>query len=98
VLFLSGDRHFSELLRVERPGMYPLYEFTSSPLTAGPFRDLPAEERENPEAVSGTIVTERSFGMLRFSGPRKDRAVTLEAYASDGRLLWQRRIAAAELR
>ena len=98
VLFLSGDRHFSELLRVERPGMYPLYEFTSSPLTAGPFRDLPAEERDNPEAVPGTIVTERSFGMLRFSGPRKDRAVTLEAYASDGRLLWQRRIAAAELR
>jgi alkaline phosphatase D len=98
VLFLSGDRHFSELLRIERPGMYPLYEFTSSPLTAGPFRDLPADERENPEAVAGTIVTERSFGMLRFSGPRKDRAVTLEAYASDGRLLWQRRIAAAELR
>ena len=98
VLFLSGDRHFSELLRVERPGMYPLYEFTSSPLTAGVFRDLPADERENPEAVTGTIVTERSFGMLRFSGPRKERAVTLEAYAADGRLLWQRRIAAAELR
>jgi alkaline phosphatase D len=98
VLFLSGDRHFSELLRVERPGTYPLYEFTSSPLTAGAFRDLPADERENPEAVPGTILTERSFGMLRFSGPRKDRAVTLEAYASDGRLLWQRRIAAAELR
>jgi alkaline phosphatase D len=98
VLFLSGDRHFSQLLRVERPGMYPLYEFTSSPLTAGAFRDPPADERENPEAVAGTIVTERSFGMLRFSGPRKDRAVTLEAYAADGRPLWQRRIGAAELR
>ncbi|HTO51173.1 MAG TPA: alkaline phosphatase D family protein [Burkholderiales bacterium] len=98
VLFLSGDRHFSQLLRVERPGMYPIHEFTSSPLTAGPFRDLPADERANPEVVPGTIVTERSFGMLRFSGPRKDRAVTLEAYASDGRLLWQRRLAAAELR
>jgi alkaline phosphatase D len=98
VLFLSGDRHFSELLRVERPGTYPIYEFTSSPLTAGPFRELPADERENPEAVAGTIVTERSFGMLRFSGPRKERSVTLEAYAADGRLLWQRRIAAAELR
>ena len=98
VLFLSGDRHFSELLRIERPGTYPLYEFTSSPLTAGPFRDLPADERENPEAVAGTIVTERSFGMLRFAGARKERSVTFEAYAADGRLLWQRRIAAAELR
>ena len=98
MLFLSGDRHFSQLLRIERPSIYPIYEFTSSPLTAGVFRDLPAEERENPEVVQGTIVTERSFGMLRFSGARNDRAVTLEAYASDGRLLWQRRLAAAELR
>jgi len=98
VLFLSGDRHFAELLRRERPGTYPLYEFTSSPLTARPFRNLPAEERENPDAVPDTIVTDRNFGMLRFAGARGDRSVTLEAYAADGRLLWQRRIAAAELR
>jgi len=98
VLFLSGDRHFAELLRRERPGTYPLYEFTSSPLTARPFRNLPAEERENPELVPETIVTERNFGMLRFAGARGDRSVTLEVHASDGRLLWQRRIGAAELR
>ncbi len=98
VLFLSGDRHFAELLRRERPGTYPLYEFTSSPLTARPFRNLPAEERENPDVVPETIVAERNFGMLRFAGARGDRSVTLEAYAADGRLLWQRRIAAAELR
>ena len=98
VLFLSGDRHFTELLRLERPGTYALHEFTSSPLTAGPFREAPAEEREHPSLVPGTFVTERSFGMLRFAGPRRERTVTLEAYGSDGRLLWQHRIAAAELR
>jgi alkaline phosphatase D len=98
VLFLSGDRHFAELLRRERPGTYPLYEFTSSPLTARPFRNVPAEERENPELVPETLVTERNFGMLRFAGARGDRSLTLEVYASDGRLLWQRRIGAAELR
>ena len=32
VLFLSGDRHFSELSRLERPGSYPLHDFTVSPL------------------------------------------------------------------
>ena len=98
VLFLSGDRHLGGLWRIERPGAYPLYEFTSSPLTAGPFTNPPQEERDNPQLVPGTLVTQRNFGMLRVSGPRADRAVTLEAYASDGRLLWQRRIAAAELR
>ncbi len=98
VLFVSGDRHFAALLRHERPGTYPLYEFTSSPLTARPFRNLPAEERENPQAVPDTVVTERNFGLLRFAGARGERTVTLELYGADGQLRWQRRIAAAELR
>jgi alkaline phosphatase D len=98
VLFITGDRHFSELLRIERAGTYPLYEFTSSPLTAGPFVNLPREERENPAVVPGTIVTERSFGLLRFAGSRDNRTVTLESYAADGTLLWRQPIAAAELR
>ena len=38
VMFASGDRHFTELLRIERPGAYPLFEFTSSPLTSRPGR------------------------------------------------------------
>jgi len=98
LLFLSGDRHFSELLRIERSGIYPLYEFSSSPLTSRPFVNLSAAERANPEAVPSTIVTERSFGMLRFAGARNARTVALEAYSTSGELLWQRRIAAAELR
>jgi alkaline phosphatase D len=98
VVFLSGDRHLGGLWRIERPGAYPLYEFTSSPLTAGPFSNPSAEERENPELVPGTLVNQRNFGMLRVSGPRAERALTLEAYDAGGKLLWQRRIAAAELR
>lgn len=98
VVFLSGDRHLGGLWRVERPGAYPLYEFTSSPLTAGAYGSPPAEERENPELVPGTLVTQRNFGMLRVSGPRAERVLTLEAYDASGTLLWQRPISAAELR
>jgi alkaline phosphatase D len=98
VVFLSGDRHFGGLWRIERPGTYPLYEFTSSPLTAGPVANLSQEERENPDLVPGTLITQRNFGMLRLSGPHNQRVLTLEAYASDGKLLWQRPIPAAELR
>jgi alkaline phosphatase D len=98
VVFLSGDRHIGGLWRIERPGTYPLYEFTSSPLTAGPVANPAQEERENPDLVPGTLVTQRNFGLLRVSGPRNERVLTLEAYASDGKLLWQRAIAAAELR
>ena len=45
VVFLTGDRHHTELIRLQPEGFYPLYDFTSSPLTAGaatPGRRRPA--------------------------------------------------------
>jgi len=98
VVFLSGDRHYSSLLRVERTGSYPIYEFTASPLTSGVFGNLSEGERTNPDLVAGTLVLERNFGMLRFTGPRGERVLTLESYDWDGKRLWQHAITARELR
>lgn len=98
VVFLSGDRHFSELLRLPREGTYPLYEFTSSPLTAGAFANPDGLERSNPDLVPDTLVTQRSFGMVRLAGPKGNRTLTFEAYDGDGILLWSRAVGAAELR
>ena len=41
VLFISGDRHWAELSRLERPGDYPIYELTSSALTQKHARGTP---------------------------------------------------------
>ena len=98
VVFLSGDRHFGSLLRIPRPGTYPLFEFTSSPLTAGVFTNPPESERANPDLVAGTLVLERNFGMLRFAGPGGARTLTLEAYDWNGALRWRHILPAAELR
>ena len=98
VVFLSGDLHFSELLRLPREGTYPLYEFTSSPLTAGAFANPDGLERSNPDLVPDTLVTQRSFGMVRLAGPKGNRTLTFEAYDGDGVLLWSRAFGAAELR
>lgn len=98
VVFLSGDRHFSQLLRLERPGTYPLHEFTSSPLTGGVATNPGDSERANPDLVDGTLLTQRSFGMLRLSGPKAARVLALEAYDAAGRLLWRRELKTAELR
>jgi len=98
VIFLSGDRHFGELLRIERPGAYPLYEFTSSPLTSRAYANPDAAERENPDLVAGTLQGRRQFGLIRVSGPGSDRRIALEAYDSDGALLWRHEISANELR
>jgi len=96
LVFLSGDRHYSELLRVERPGAYPLYEFTSSPLTSRPAN--PPGERDNPDLVAGTYASQRQFGMIRLTGPGDDRTITLESYDERGALLWHQQVKARDLR
>jgi alkaline phosphatase D len=98
LIFLSGDRHFGELLRIDRTGAYPLYEFTSSPLTSRPWEKPSAAERENAQVVAGTLFGRRQFGLIRISGPGSDRRVALESYDSTGTLLWRHELRASELR
>ena len=97
VVFLSGDRHFSELLKVERPNNYPLYEFTSSPLTSGAGNDL-GSEADSPLRVAGTsVLGKRNFGILEVSGPRKERVLKMQTYDAKGELLWEYVIQRSEL-
>jgi alkaline phosphatase D len=98
LVFLSGDRHFTELLKVDRPGAYPLYEFTSSPLTSGPWENPEANERNNPQVVPGTLVGKRQFGLIRITGPGDDRRIALESYDASGSLLWRHELRARDLR
>jgi alkaline phosphatase D len=98
VVFLSGDRHFGELLKIERPGAYPLYELTSSPLTSRPPARVERADRENRDVVPGTLVAKRQFGVVRVSGPADDRRIAFEARDSDGALLWRHAVSASELR
>lgn len=64
VLFLSGDRHASEVIRWPEPFPYPLYEITSSPLAAGLYP--PVADSEAPERLPGTSVGKENFGLLDF--------------------------------
>lgn len=97
VVFLSGDRHYSELLRRTDPGMYPLYDFTSSSLTAGFAKPAP-NENENPSRIPGTLVVEKhNFGVLEFSGPKGERVLTMRCIDSTGREQWKQEIKATEL-
>lgn len=94
VLFLSGDVHHVELNKIVLPDFYPLYDFTSSSLTAGLYRP----NQTNPALVPGTLVDDtHAFGLLRFAGPRTERRVTLECYDKEGKKRWQHEIAAKEL-
>ena len=94
VLFVSGDRHHTELTKKDREGTYPLYDLTVSPLTssASNFKE------ENPLRVPGTLVNERNFATLEFSGPRTDQQVKMSVFNVNGNLIWERTIKAGELK
>jgi alkaline phosphatase D len=94
VFFVTGDRHFSELTRIERDGTYPLYDLTVSPLTAGAF----ADPRPNPAGVTGSRITRRNYAVLEFSGPRTERSMRISLHGVNGTELWSRVIHASELR
>ena len=55
VLFISGDRHHAELIRLQEKDVYPLYDFTTSPLTMYPVKiSKKSVEYTNPYKVKDT--------------------------------------------
>ncbi|NUQ22387.1 MAG: alkaline phosphatase family protein [Saprospiraceae bacterium] len=91
VIFVTGDRHHSELCQYTNTKGNTLYDLTVSPLTSGSARQV---NDENPLRVEGTLLTQRNFGTMEFSGPRKAREVTIRLYDSNGKELWNRTIKA----
>jgi alkaline phosphatase D len=96
VLFLSGDRHHTELTKLqERQNLYPLYDLTCSPLTSGVSQAGNSEP--NTLRVPNTLVQEHNFALMEVSGPRKERKLKISIMSREGKLLWDKEIAAKEL-
>ncbi|MBL8447226.1 MAG: alkaline phosphatase family protein [Zoogloeaceae bacterium] len=93
VFFLSGDIHYTHLTQRERPGTYPLTELTCSPLTS---RVHPRPFPVSP--VPGTLVTQRNFCTLEFSGQTAERKLRVAAWSAEGARLWQKDFPADRLR
>jgi alkaline phosphatase D len=95
VIFLSGDRHHSELTKYALDRLYPLYDFTVSPLTSGTGN--PSSD-ENPLRVSESLVTERNYGLIRVSGPQNKRVLQLQLKDKEGARLWSYEIRQEDLK
>lgn len=95
VVFLSGDRHASELLKRRWSGAhYDFFEYTSSPLCSS----VASQRDPEPYRVEGTYVDkERNFGAIKVSGPRGARILTMLCYDKDGKELWKREISQKDL-
>lgn len=94
VIFLSGDRHYGELVKLEREGTYPLYEMTSSPLTS---LVNPGYTKNNPLRLPETLVLDLNFGKVHLFGRGENRQCRLELLDKTGGLLWQQDIFLSEI-
>lgn len=86
VIFLSGDRHFSEVSKMDRFNSYPLHDFTVSPLTSG-YCDI-CENEKNKYRIPDSGVFERNFGTITISGSNNNRTLNYTIFNNKGEALF----------
>jgi alkaline phosphatase D len=92
VVFLSGDRHHTELLKnekvIESLG-YPLYDLTTSSITAGASNAASSPEKDNPQRIPGTLVVENNFCTININGAKRgERTLIITCYDVRGLVKW----------
>jgi len=89
VIFLTGDRHFTELSYYQTPkNNIEIYDFTVSPLTSSPAKS--ASDEINKYRVPETFVLQRNFGFISYEKSKK--ACKLQTFDAKGNLLWEKYI------
>lgn len=87
VLFLTGDRHHSEVIKVQKDSIYPLYDITASPLTSGSHK-FSGPEKNNPYRVMGVEYIQ-NFSNVIIAGAKNNRTLTVEFISPKGEKLNQ---------
>ncbi|MCX8472691.1 MAG: alkaline phosphatase D family protein [Sediminibacterium sp.] len=75
VIFLTGDRHHSEIIKIDRENNYPLYDITVSPLTSG-THTISGVEVNNPYRVM-LLDKIQNYAVFNFSGDYKNRVLNV---------------------
>lgn len=97
VLFITGDKHISEINKLERDRSYPLYDITVSPLTSG-ISKINKEERDNPMRISGSLIEEHNYGKFSLLGNDQDRRLVIEFLDRKGMSKFKYEISASDLK
>ncbi len=96
LLFFTGDRHHSEVIKLERENAYPLYDVTSSPLTSGSHK-FGGTEKDNPYRVAG-IDNIQNYTRVTITGTKKNRNLKIEFMDGKGNALSNWNVNAEDLK
>ncbi len=84
VVFITGDRHHSEINILKEKGKPTIYDITSSSLTSSPARVNPDEK--NSYRINKTYIHgKRNFAMIKVSGKAEQRHIEVIFYDADGK-------------
>jgi len=89
VVFISGDRHFTEMHKLERDNAYPLYEASCSPMTSGINDKLSDEEKNSSTRIPGTLVQAHNYCEMRVTGKKGARKLSISSYNTQGERNWK---------
>jgi len=89
VIFVTGDRHHTELSAYRNAAGYMVYDFTVSPLTSGAGK---RDEINRLRVDSTMVANQNNFGLMEFSGKRTERKVELSIYDVAGNEIWRKEI------
>lgn len=86
VIFISGDRHHSEVSALELENGHTIHEFTVSPLTSSANTNV---DEQNDHRVEGSLIQQRNFATLEVSGAFRERVITLTYFGTEGEKLYE---------
>ncbi len=85
VVFLTGDKHYSEICKREING-YPIYDITCSPLTFPPLPRRLVGAYKNNDRMIGSDYAKKNFGKIAITGSTENRICNVSFYSRKGKL------------
>jgi len=98
IVFLTGDRHFTEMQKVKNIAKYPLYDFTCSSITSGIYDISKKKEFISPTRVEGSLLMENNFSKISVTGAKNNRKIIFETFGVDGTKKWNFEVNENELK
>ncbi len=82
ILFISGDRHTSEVTKIEREDLYPLFDITASPLTSGSHK-FEGKEKTSPYRIY-ELAEKQNFSKISITGKKGKRKLVCSFIGING--------------